>query len=133
MPKATAFGPSQRSTPDVVVDDALGLETGGRRFELLHTPSESTDMLSVWLPDERIAFTGDLYGPSFPNLYTLRGHYYRTPWDYLHSLDRIIALEPEILTPSHFKPIVGREKVRTSLSNLREAVRHVHDETVRGR
>ena len=69
-----------------MVDDALGLEIGGRRFELLHTPSESTYRLSVWLPDERIASTGDLYGPSFANLCTLR-----------------------------------------------EAVRHVHHETVRGR
>ena len=116
----------------MVVDDTLHLDIGGRRFDLLHTPSESSDMLTVWLPDERIAFTGDLYGPSFPNLYTLRGHYYRTPWDYLHSLDRVIALEPEILAPSHFRPTVGRDEVRAALTGLREAVRHVHDETVRG-
>ena len=132
VPPPEPFDPSGLPTPDVIVDDALRLEVGGRRFELLHTPSESSDMLTVWLPDERIAFTGDLYGPSFPNLYTLRGHYYRTPWDYLHSLDRVIALEPEILAPSHFRPIAGHGKIRAALTGLREAVRHVHDETVRG-
>ena len=132
VPPPKPFDPSQLAAPDVLVDDSLRLDIGGRRFELVHTPSESNDMLTVWLPDERIAFTGDLYGPSFPNLYTLRGHYYRTPWDYLHALDRVIALEPEILAPSHFRPIVGREKVRAALANLREAVRHVHDETIRG-
>jgi len=118
--------------PDVIVDDVLPMEIGGRRFELLHIPSESTDMLAVWLPDERIVFTGDLYGSSFPNLYTLRGHYYRFPWDYIESLERVMALEPEILAPAHFEPIIGRERVRESLTALRDAVRHVHDETVRG-
>jgi len=118
--------------PNLVVDDSMALEIGGRRFELLHTPSESSDMLTVWLPDERIAFTGDLYGSSFPNLYTLRGHYYRSALDYVRSLNRLIALEPEILAPSHFRPIVGKESVRQALTELRDAVQFVHDETVRG-
>ena len=37
-----------------------------------------------------------------------------------------------MLAPSHLRPIVGRANVKQALVNLREAVRHVHDETVAG-
>ena len=60
--------------PDVVVDREYGFEQGGRRFELLSTPGgEALDSLVVWMPDERVVFTGNLFGPVFlavPNLVT---------------------------------------------------------------
>ena len=40
------------------------LTIGGRTFELTWTPGgETTDALVVWLPEDRILFTGNLFGP----------------------------------------------------------------------
>jgi alkyl sulfatase BDS1-like metallo-beta-lactamase superfamily hydrolase len=51
---------------------------------------------------------------------------------YLASLERVIALEPEILVPSHFEPIRGAGKIREGLVRTRDAVRYLHDATVAG-
>jgi len=122
--------------PTVLVDDRYDFELGGVRFEVLHTPgAEGRDSISVWLPQQKILFTGDFFGPLFPmwpNLYTIRGEMLRFSMPYIHSLERVIALEPEILVPSHFEPIVGRERIRADLVRTRDAVRYVHDAVVEG-
>ena len=122
--------------PTIVVDDHLTLEVGGRRFELYATPGgETTDSMVVWLPDERICFTGNLFGPLFghlPNLVTLRGDRYRDPLEYLESLERVRALGADTLITGHFGPIVGAELIDDELGRMAAAVRHLDDETVRG-
>ena len=66
---------------------------GGRAFEVISTPGgESLDSLTVWMPNERIAFTGNLFGPVFlaiPNLVTVRGDKPRLVQRYLSSLDTV--------------------------------------------
>jgi alkyl sulfatase BDS1-like metallo-beta-lactamase superfamily hydrolase len=122
--------------PTRLVDDRHDFELGGVRFEVLHTPgAEGEDSISVWLPDQRILFSGDLFGPlfpMFPNLYTIRGEKFRFAVPYIASLERVIALEPEILVPSHFEPIEGAEQIRAELVRTRDAVRFVHAAVVEG-
>jgi alkyl sulfatase BDS1-like metallo-beta-lactamase superfamily hydrolase len=42
------------------------------------------------------------------------------------------ALEPEHLVPSHTRPISGAAKVHEILTDYRDAIQYVHDQTVRG-
>ena len=49
--------------------DRLPLTIAGVRLELMHTPGETNDGISVWLPDRRVLLTGDLFLKAFPNLY----------------------------------------------------------------
>ena len=125
-----------RVEPTLLVDDRYDFELGGVEFEVLHTPgAEGEDSISVWLPQRAILFTGDLFGPLFPmwpNLYTIRGEKLRFAVPYIQSLERVIALEPEVLVPSHFEPIRGRERIRAGLVRMRDAVRYVHDAVVAG-
>ena len=122
--------------PTIFVNDTFEFELGGTRFEVISTPgAEGDDAVSVWLPERRILFTGDTLGPIFPmwpNLYTLRGEKMRFAAEYIQSLDRIIALEPEILVPSHFEPLEGAAEVRAGLQRVRDAVAYVHDAVVDG-
>lgn len=122
--------------PTLLFDDRYEFTLGGVRFELLSVPGgETIDSLCVWLPDQRIAFTGNQLGPlfpHFPNLYTIRGDKYRFADAYLDSLERVMALEPELLVTGHFEPIRGAGLIREELARLRDAVRHVHDATLQG-
>jgi alkyl sulfatase BDS1-like metallo-beta-lactamase superfamily hydrolase len=124
--------------PTLVVDDfePLRFEQGGVRFEVLSTPgAEGLDNLCLWLPDRKILFSGDTFGPNFPqfpNVFTMRGEKVRKPIEYIASLERLIALEPEMIIPSHQDPIRGREKIRADLIKMRDAVRYVHDATIAG-
>jgi len=105
---------------------------GGLTFQLVHTPGETYDHLSVWIPEYRIAFSGDnIYG-SFPNIYTLRGTKPRWALDYVESLDRVQSWNPDILAPSHQDPIYGAATIRARIQRYRDAILYVHDETVRG-
>ncbi|WP_324699177.1 MBL fold metallo-hydrolase [Novosphingobium sp. RL4] len=116
--------------------DSHAFELGGRRFELYAVPGgETVDSLVIWLPDDRIVFTGNMTGPMFghvPNLYTLRGDRYRYVQWYIDSVQRVIDLGAEVLITGHGEPVRGADKVRTSLSRMRDAAQYLRDATFKG-
>jgi alkyl sulfatase BDS1-like metallo-beta-lactamase superfamily hydrolase len=122
--------------PDVLVDRSLSLELGGRNFELIHTPEgETVDGLTVWMPKEKIAFTGNLVGPvwlSMPFLCTLRGDKPRSVRAYLNSLEIVRYLGAEMIITGHGEPIVGAERIRADLSKMHGAVSWIRDYTLDG-
>jgi alkyl sulfatase BDS1-like metallo-beta-lactamase superfamily hydrolase len=128
--------PQSRPVPTLTFADRSAFELGGLRFELIATPGgETTDSMVIWLPQHRICFTGNLFSAlfgHFPNLVTIRGDRYRDALRFIESLDRVLALEPELLLVGHHDPVAGGDRIRSELLRLRGAVQYVHDETVRG-
>jgi alkyl sulfatase BDS1-like metallo-beta-lactamase superfamily hydrolase len=124
--------------PDITVADwqVYKFEQGGVQFEVYGTPgAEGADNAVLWLPQEKILFSGDTFGPmfpQFPNVFTMRGEKVRKPIEYIRSLDLMIALQPEMIVPSHFSPVVGVENTVGGMRRMRDAVQHVHDATVAG-
>ena len=122
--------------PDILVDRHLKLEVGNRIFELISAPEgETIDNLAVWLPSERIVFTGNTFGPvwlSMPFLNTLRGDKPRLVRNYLKALETIRDLGAEIVITGHGEPIRGKERVREDLDKMHAAVSHVRDYTLEG-
>jgi alkyl sulfatase BDS1-like metallo-beta-lactamase superfamily hydrolase len=116
----------------VFFDKTHTLDVGDTRFELLHTPGETPDHLTVWIPKLKAAFIGDNYYESFPNMYTLRGTRPRWALDYVTAIDKVLALDSEIVLPSHGAAIRGRDEVRRRLTKYRDAILYVHDATVKG-
>jgi len=125
----------QEVSPDLVFDDYYTFELGGRRFELYATPGgESADALVVWLPEDRVLFTGNLFGPIFghiPNLYTLRGDKIRSALRYIESLERVLALEPAMLITGH-EVVKGAEQIRATVERLRDSVIYIREQTLAG-
>lgn len=54
-------------------EDLLELTIAGVRLQLLHTPGETRENISVWLPDKRVLLPGDDFYKAFPTLYAIRG------------------------------------------------------------
>jgi len=50
----------------------------------------------------------------------------------MRELQRLIDLQPELLVTGHDEPIRGAERIRADMTKLLEAIRHIHDETVKG-
>jgi glyoxylase-like metal-dependent hydrolase (beta-lactamase superfamily II) len=125
-----------RPEPTLTFEDRLAFDVGGVRFECLATPGgETLDSMCVWLPDRRVAFVGNVFSAlfgHFPNLVTLRGDRYRFALPFVAAVERVRALEPELLLTGHFAPIRGAETIAAELDRLRDAVRYVHDATVQG-
>jgi len=128
--------PPPEVVPDIAVDRRFEFELGGRRFELLSTPGgEALCSLTVWMPNERIAFTGNLFGPVFlamPNLVTTRGDKPRLVQRYLPSLDTVRKLGAELLITGHGDPIRGAGKIRAALDKMHAAVSYVNEATIAG-
>jgi alkyl sulfatase BDS1-like metallo-beta-lactamase superfamily hydrolase len=118
--------------PTVLFDQAYSFKVGDLTFNCLSTPGETPDHLTVWVPELKAAFTGDNYYASFPNLYTMRGTKPRWALDYVESLNKVLALHPHVVLPSHGMPIVGEANVQATLTKYRDAILYVHDATVRG-
>jgi alkyl sulfatase BDS1-like metallo-beta-lactamase superfamily hydrolase len=122
--------------PDILVDRTLTLEVGDRTFELISAPEgETIDNIVVWMPKEKIVFTGNTFGPvwlSMPFLNTLRGDKPRLVRNYLASLDKVRALGAEILITGHGEPIVGKDRIKADLDKMDAAVRYVRDYTLNG-
>ena len=118
--------------PTIMFEKEYDFELGGVEFNVLHTPGETYDHLSVWIPKYRAAFVGDNFYTSFPNMYTLRGTKPRWALDYVDSINRILALKPEILIPSHGDAIIGERQIERELARYRDAILYVHDKTVLG-
>jgi alkyl sulfatase BDS1-like metallo-beta-lactamase superfamily hydrolase len=124
--------------PTITVDDdqVYGFTLGGVEFEVIGAPgAEGADNIVLWLPQEKVLITGDFFGPQFPqfpNVFTMRGEKIRKPIEYVASLDKLMALEPEIIVPSHLNPTVGAQEIRAGMQRIRDAVQYVHDQTVAG-
>ncbi|MCW9033735.1 MAG: alkyl/aryl-sulfatase [Rhodospirillales bacterium] len=118
--------------PTDTFDKVLKTEVAGIKMELYHAPGETADQLFVWLPEKKVLLPGDNFYKAFPNLYAIRGTAYRDVLEWAKSLDMMRELEPEFLVPSHTRPLVGKEKILGILTDYRDAIQFVHDQTVRG-
>jgi alkyl sulfatase BDS1-like metallo-beta-lactamase superfamily hydrolase len=120
--------------PTSTFDRRHELRVGGRAFELAWTPGgETTDAIVVWLPEERILFSGNLFGPLFghvPNLMTIRGDRYRDPILYIESLNTVLEFGPEKIITGHFTPIEGADRIAEEVTAMRDAMQAVHDRTI---
>jgi alkyl sulfatase BDS1-like metallo-beta-lactamase superfamily hydrolase len=128
--------PPPEVVSDIVVDRRYEFEQGGRRFEVISTPGgEALDSIVVWMPKERVVFTGNLFGPVFlamPNMVTMRGDKPRLVQRYLPSLDTVRQLGAELLITGHGEPIRGAENIRASLDKMHAAVSFVNEQTIAG-
>lgn len=133
--RRSSMNPGNYAAPklaDVLFEHETRFKVGDLTFRVLATPGETPDHLSVWIPELKAVFVGDNFYNSFPNLYTLRGTEPRKALDYVESIDKVLALNPETMLPSHGQPVVGAAEVRRQLTKYRNAILYVHDATVRG-
>jgi alkyl sulfatase BDS1-like metallo-beta-lactamase superfamily hydrolase len=72
-----------------------------------------------------------IQGPSFPNLYSLRGTTFRNPLTWYESVDILRQFNSWAMVPSHGVPLMGQSNIQTLLVNFRDAVQVVHDQSLR--
>src|SRR5690606_31149869 len=107
------YGRIEIRPPDLTFTEAMTLHLGERRVELVHVgPAHTRSDVIVWLPEERVLFSGDLAfagGQPFLVEGSVAG--------YRPALDRIRALEPEVLVPGH-GPVCRGEEIPALLDDL---------------
>jgi len=112
--------------------DQLLLTVAGVRLQLLYTPGETLDAISVWLPDKRVLMPGDDFLRAFPNISPIRGARLRIPEGWIASLETMIGLGPEYVVPSHTRPVAGGAAARAALTAYRDGIKSILDLTIQG-
>ncbi len=125
--------PGQRTfmPPTTTFDKSYKGEVGGIKFEVHLTPSETEDQCCVWLPDEKVLLSADAVYESFPNVYALRGTRFRNPMVWAQGVDTLRGFGADTLIPHHGRPVEGAQKIEQLLTDYRDAIQFVHDQTLR--
>lgn len=132
---ADKMTPTRAFEPDILVDERFAFALGGRSFEAISTPGgETRDAMVVWLANEKIAITGNMFGPIFghqPNLNTVRGDKPRWALQFIESAKAVRALRPELILTGH-ETIAGGTAIEQALTRIIDSVQWLHDQTVAG-
>ena len=122
--------PSVFRAPDVTYQEELRLEVGGRAFELHHALGETDDHTWIWVPDERVLCTGDLFIWASPNCGNPQ-KVQRYPREWAQALRAMAALGAETLCPGHGLPICGAADVRRALEETAELLESLVSQVLR--
>ncbi|MGB1439115.1 MAG: alkyl sulfatase dimerization domain-containing protein [Luminiphilus sp.] len=124
--------PGSFIAPNELVGDRLQTEIAGITLDIMHVPSEAPDELAIYLPEDNILIdTEVLQGPTFPNVYTLRGTKFRDPAVWVRSIDRLRALKADHLVPTHGQPVSGADRVDEVLTMTRDGIQYLLDQSIR--
>jgi alkyl sulfatase BDS1-like metallo-beta-lactamase superfamily hydrolase len=111
-------------------NESLTFKLGEYTFELYHGKGETDDQLWMFVPEEKVLFTGDYIISVFPNI----GNPYkvqRYPKDWANALEKMMIKEPEYLIPGQGPLIEGKGKIKEILSITADVLNFVHDEVVK--
>jgi glyoxylase-like metal-dependent hydrolase (beta-lactamase superfamily II) len=97
---AAAHHASVKRYPEL--GDQEVVRVGTLNVTVLYTPGHSADHLCFWLAGDRALFTGDLILGRGSSMVTYPEGDVAA---YLHSLERVAALNPRMLFPGHWDPV----------------------------
>ena len=113
-------------------EDGENIALHGIDLQLVMAPGETPDHMVLWYPEKKVLISGDNFYRAFPNLYAIRGTAYRDFDAWADTMDILMTFEPEVMGPGHTKAVFGAEKIKEVLTDYRDAIRHVVDETRTG-
>ncbi|MGB5246204.1 MAG: alkyl/aryl-sulfatase [Woeseia sp.] len=125
-------GDHQVMPTHLLAGDREKITVAGIDLELVAATGETHDHLYVWFAKERVAFSGDNFYKSWPNLYAIRGTPYRDIRQWALAVDRILDEQPAAVVGGHTRPIIGEAAVNETLGNYRDAILYLFDKTVDG-
>ncbi len=125
-PFTTGFVP-----PTNVFDTPTSATIAGLQVEFMPAPSDADDSVTIWFPQLGVA-VNNLVWPTLFNVFAIRGEEYRDPRVLLAGLDHLNALNAEHLVGAHGPALSGAAQIRAVVTDYRDAIQFLWDQTVRG-
>jgi cyclase len=112
--------------PEITFSENLTLFLGDRTFEILAMPGHTDCQTVVYVPEERVLFTGDeVANRVIPSLHQA------LPMEWLESLERLRKLDVEYVVPGH-GDVGGRGLIDEMARSLNEAIAMVREAMAQG-
>ncbi|MFE5708452.1 alkyl sulfatase dimerization domain-containing protein [Rhodococcus koreensis] len=121
--------PSEYRYPDCTFSDRTTVDLGELRMELHHARGETDDAAIAWIPDRGILCCGDFFIWASPNAGNPQ-KVQRYAHEWAQTLRWMAGLGAEILLPGHGLPIVGVDRIRTTLSDAAQLLETLHCQTL---
>lgn len=106
----------------IVKSDGDCLDLGGLTVKFLSAPGHAVGALAAHLPQIRTVLASDCLGFRFPGLSDFFPLFFTGYSDYMSTLDKLEALEPDILGLAHQGPITGDKVVEAFRQAKRSAI-----------
>lgn len=120
--EAPVLQPSPFFPLDITVSDGSTFDLGrGVRMKFLEIPGHSPDCLAAFLEEEGLLFCSDGAGFYTPPDFFRPNYWYRLE-DAEESLEKMKAIDPEILCRGHYGVTIGQEAVRKHLQMGRQCI-----------
>lgn len=118
--------------PTIDVDQPLDVVIAGVPLRILPMEGDVTEHIWVWLPEDRILFSGDSppHGV-FPAVETARFEIGRNPDEMLRAVETSLSLQPEAIVPGHSRILRGRDEIDRIMSETRDAIGFLVDQVNR--
>ena len=108
--------------PEILVREGSVLDLGkGLKMKFLEIPGHSPDCMGAFLEDEGVLFCSDGAGFYTPPDFFRPNYWYRLE-DAEKSLDKMIAIDPEILCRGHYGAMIGKDLARKHLQMNRQCI-----------
>jgi len=122
-----AFLPVNRAPEDGEEFEVLGIKM--QFFTKYGTDDKGHT--TVWLPERKICIQNALWSTP-PNMYSIRGDVFRDAREWAALVKIVRDLEPEALIGYGHRPLLGKDKIRKTLTAYLDGIAFTLDQTLRG-
>lgn len=120
--EAPILQPSTFFPLDIIVREGMVLDLGkGMKMKFLEIPGHSPDCMGAFLEDEGVLFCSDGAGFYTPPDFFRPNYWYRLD-EAEKSIDKMKAMDPDILCRGHYGAIIGRDLARKHLQMNRQCI-----------
>lgn len=129
-------GPISFFMPNVLVsnDEPLKITVSGIDMEVFGAYGDAgDDEVDIYFPQfKHVHGSETIQGETFPNLYTLRGTKYRDVQEWYKGIDTLseYAQKSNTYSGSHMRAWVGHDFINERITNYRDAIQFVHDQSI---
>ena len=107
---------------DITIHEGCALDLGkGVKIKFLEIPGHSADCLAAFLEEEGLLFCSDGAGFYTPPDFFRPNYWYRLD-EAEKSLDKMRAIDPEILCRGHYGAMIGKDLARKHLQSNRKSI-----------
>ncbi len=131
--KTTEGGTASFIVPTDLIDEhGKTINLDGVELVFQSAPGEAPVNMHVYVPQKKTLYIADNCAHSLHNIYTIRGARTREATKWADSVDRALQFQDaEIIAAGHNWPRFGKDQVKGYLETQRDALKYVHDQTLR--
>ena len=127
-PEGIALAPNfQPMPPTITFTERLTLYVGDHTFELMRLPGHTPYQIGVYVPQEKVIFTGDNFIYGWQSSMT-----HCCPMEWIESLKKIEAMDVDFIVPGHGANVGNKADLREFRTFIQGAINTVQDAINRG-